>query len=529
MTHVEGTHRIGSNTSRGGSATLRAVDPTTRMPLDPAFPEATPDEVDAALRVGEEAFATYRQVSGAGRAAFLEEIADRIEGLGSALVDRAVAETGLPEGRIEGERGRTTGQLRMFAALIRDGSWVDARIERANPERTPVPKPDVRRMHVALGPVVVFGASNFPLAFSVAGGDTASALAAGCPVVVKAHPAHPGTSDLVGQAILQAAEATGMPGGVFSLLHGAGHEVGLGLVRHPLTRAVGFTGSHRAGRALFDAAVAREEPIPVYAEMGSVNPVFVLPGAAAERGEEIAQGVVASVTLGVGQFCTNPGLIFGVDDAATERLFDAIGAGMRDAKPGSMLYQGVCDAFAAGVRRVADTPGVSLSGAAEHDADGDRTEGRPTAFRTDAATLRARPALREELFGPATLSVMASSGDDLLASARALDGQLTASVHATDAELQQHRALIQVLERKVGRLIFNGYPTGVDVSSAMQHGGPYPATTDVRTTSVGTAAIERFARPIAYQGFPQAALPAELRDDNPLAIRRLVDGRPEHG
>ncbi|MEX2502448.1 MAG: aldehyde dehydrogenase (NADP(+)), partial [Trueperaceae bacterium] len=461
--------------------------------------------------------------------AFLEAIAEQIEALGPALIERASAESGLPTGRIEGERGRTTGQLRMFAALIREGSWVDARIERADPDRSPVPKPDVHRMQIALGPVVVFAASNFPLAFSVAGGDTASALAAGCPVVVKAHPAHPGTSDLVAQAILKAAEASGMPDGVFSLLHGAGHEVGLGLVRHPLTRAVGFTGSHRAGRALFDAAVAREEPIPVYAEMGSVNPVFVLPGAAAERGDAIASGLVGSVTLGVGQFCTKPGLIFGLDDAATDALFDRLGAAMREAEPGSMLYEGICDAFASGVRRVRDTPGVSVSGEAARDADAARTEARPTAFRTDAATLREQPHLSEELFGPATLSVTAASHDDLLASARALEGHLTATIHATESELEEHQELVRVLERKVGRLIVDGYPTGVDVSSAMQHGGPYPATTDVRTTSVGTAAIHRFARPVAYQAFPQALLPPELRDGNPLGIRRSVDGRPEAG
>ena len=527
MTTVRGTHRIGNEASHEGAASLHATDPTSGTQLDPAFPEATDAEIDRAVRLAARAFDPYRSLPAETRAAFLEEIADRIEALGADLVERAVQETALPAGRIEGERGRTTGQLRMFAALIREGSWVDARIERADPDRKPVPKPDVRRMHLALGPVAVFAASNFPLAFSVAGGDTASALAAGCPVVVKAHPAHPGTSDLVAQAILDAAHATGVPDGTFSLLHGAGHEVGRALVLHPELRAVAFTGSLRGGRALFDAAAGRDVPIPVYAEMGSVNPLFVLPGAAEANPDAIADGVVASATLGVGQFCTKPGLVFAVRGPATDRLFARIGDATREVAPGSMLYGGVCDAFASGVQRAAETPGVSVLGEAASEADRAKTQARPVALRTDTTTLRAQPHLHEEVFGPVTLCVEVDSAEDLLAVARELEGQLTASVHATEAELAEHEPLIRALETKAGRVIFGGFPTGVDVSSAMQHGGPYPATTDARTTSVGTAAIERFARPVAYQDFPDAALPPELRDANPLGIRRLVNGAAE--
>lgn len=527
MTSVRGTHRIGTELSAEGAATLQAVDPTTGAPLEPKFPEATAAEIDRAVRLAARAFDPYRSLPNETRAAFLDDIADRIEVLGTTLVERAVQETALPAARIEGERGRTTGQLRMFAALIREGSWVDARIERADPDRKPVPKPDVRRMHLPVGPVAVFAASNFPLAFSVAGGDTASALAAGCPVVVKAHPAHPGTSDLVAQAILDAAKATGVPDGTFSLLHGEGHDVGRTLVLHPDVRAVAFTGSLRGGRALLDAVATRDAPIPVYAEMGSVNPLFVLPGAAEADAETIADGAAASATLGVGQFCTKPGLVFAVRGPDTDRLFARIGDAFGDVSPGSMLYRGICDAYANGVRRAADTPGVALLGQAANDADDARTEARPVALRTDTATLRAQSHLHEEVFGPVVLCVEAESADDLLAAARELEGQLTTTVHATEAELGTHEGLLRVLETRAGRVIFGGFPTGVDVSSAMQHGGPYPATTDARTTSVGTAAIERFARPVAYQGFPDAALPPELRDANPLGIRRLVNGAPE--
>jgi NADP-dependent aldehyde dehydrogenase len=435
--------------------------------------------------------------------------------LGDQLIYRAAAESGLTDGRLKGERSRTVNQLRMFADLVEEGSWVDARIDT---------EPDVRRIFVPLGPVVVFGASNFPLAFSVAGGDTASALAAGCPVVFKAHPAHPGTAELVGRALQRAADKTGMPDGVFSLVHGTSHEVGQHLVRHPLTEAVGFTGSLKAGRALYDAATSRPNPIPVYAEMGSVNPVFLLPSALEERGDEIAEEVAESILLGVGQYCTNPGLIFGVEDEALEAFESALAEHIRTAEPESMLYPGICDAYYDGTERLDNTDGVEVIAASDTEARSEHFEGRPMVFRSRAKHFSEIDYLDEEVFGPSSLVVHAETSDDLKGLARQLEGQLTATIQATDEELRAHSALMDELRERVGRLIFNDVPTGVAVGPAMQHGGPYPATTDARSTSVGTAAIERFTRPVAYQGFPGQVLPPELRDQNERGIWRLIDG-----
>ena len=412
--------------------------------------------------------------------------------------------------RLQMERARTTGQLRMFSMLIKEGSWVDVRIDRPDATRKPFPKPDLRRMLIPIGPVVVFAASNFPLAFSVPGGDTASALAAGCPVVVKAHPAHPGTSEMIGQLILQAAHETGMPPGVFSLLHGRSNELGAALVKHPLTRAVGFTGSLRAGRALFDLAASRPEPIPVYAEMGSTNPVFLLPGALAAHGKLIAEGLRQSVTIGVGQFCTNPGLILALNDDTTQQFIDAAGALMSETAPGTMLYGGLRDSYEAGVGRFKAIGGVRVAGSSNTAVDTRKTQVAPTLFTADARTYLENPTLRQELFGPATI-VVTGSRDELKQIASSLEGHLTATIQGTAADMAEHYELVAILERKVGRLLFNGFPTGVEVAPAMQHGGPYPATTDSRTTSVGTAAIERFVRPLCYQDFPDALLPEELR------------------
>lgn len=518
---LHGLNLIGSETT-GGATTFRGVNPATSQPLDPPFHEAGEAEVDRALRLAESAFQDFRHLGVARRAAFLSSIAAKIEG-DDALLTRANEETGLPLERLRGERGRTVGQLRLFARLVEEGSWVGARIDRADPNRKPVPKPDLRRMLIPLGPVVIFAASNFPLAFSVAGGDSVSALAAGCPVVVKAHPAHPGTSERVGVIIQAAARESGLPAGVFSLLHGRSHELGAALVKHALTRAVGFTGSLRAGRALFNAAAARPEPIPVYAEMGSTNPVFLLPGALTERGKQIAEGLRQSVTLGVGQFCTNPGLIIGLENDATGQFIEHLAGQMTESIPGTMLYAGLRDSYDAGVQRFGALAGVRVAGRSRTAADAIKTQAVPTLFATDAQTYLASHALREELFGPASL-VVTGGPDALQQIAATLDGHLTATIHGTAKDLEEHRDLVAILERKVGRLIFNGYPTGVEVAPAMQHGGPYPATTDARTTSVGTAAIERFVRPICYQDFPQPALPEELRDGNPRNIRRLVDG-----
>ena len=519
---LTGQSYSGTESTSDQAGTFHAVNPLNGEQLDPPFREANQTDVDHALTKAEQAFAHYRQVQPEAKAAFLRNIAAEIEALGETLLERASAETGLGLERLRGERGRTVGQLRMFADLLEEGSWVDATIDRAQPDRKPLPKPDLRRMLIPLGPVVVFGASNFPLAFSVAGGDTASALAAGCPVIVKGHPAHPGTSELAGHAVLRAAEKSGMPEGVFALLQGAGHEIGLHLVRHPKTKAVGFTGSLKGGRALFDAAVSRPEPIPVYAEMGSINPVFVLPEAMKEHGSTIADGLAQSVLLGVGQFCTNPGLVVGLEDEPTTGFIRQAAQRISESTPATMLHAGICQTFTRAVERL-ERSGVEVAGRSSVAADSGKTEASAVVFTTDAQTFMSTQELSEEVFGPSTIVVRGRSQEELLAIANGLEGHLTATVHGTEADLEAYRDLITVLELKVGRLLFNGFPTGVEVAPAMHHGGPYPATTDVRSTSVGIAAIHRFVRPICYQNAPQTLLPPELRDGNPRGIWRLVD------
>jgi alpha-ketoglutaric semialdehyde dehydrogenase len=478
---------------------------------------------ESTLRAAEAAFAAYRHVSPEVRAQLLEGIGDAILALGDDLLAVAHAETGLGQPRLLGERARTIGQLRLFAAVVREGSWVDARIDTGDPARTP-PKPDVRRLLVPIGPVVVFAASNFPLAFSVAGGDTASAFAAGNPVVLKAHPAHPETSARVAAAVALAVRRCDLPAGLFSLVAGEGHAPGLALVRHPLARAVAFTGSLPAGRALYDAASARPDPIPVYAEMGSTNPVFVLPGALAERGPTLAAALADSATLGVGQFCTKPGLIFASDGPGFAAFAEALGARIGAKAPARMLYPELAARFGAGVAALGRAAGVVRLGGAPGAGD-DPDLGRPVAWQVDLGDFLRSSALREELFGPSTILVRAGTADDLARAAAALDGQLTATVHGTPADLAAARPLLQTLEQKVGRLIFGGVPTGVEVCAAMNHGGPYPATTDPRATSVGTAAILRFARALCYQDADAAVLPPELGDRNVRGIWRLVDNR----
>jgi 2,5-dioxopentanoate dehydrogenase len=490
------------------------------------FEEASIDNVARALEAAESAFPEYRRCSAEQRAAFLERIGAEIQRIGDDLLAAANIETALPLERLAGERARTIGQIRMFAALIREGSWVDARIDQAIPDRKPLPKPDIRRMLIPIGPVVVFGASNFPLAFSVAGGDTASALAAGCPVVVKAHPAHPATSELAARAIMEAAKATGMPAGVFSLIHSTRNEIAVALVQHPLTKAVGFTGSLRAGRALFNAAAQRPDPIPVYAEMGSINPVFVLPGALSERCDAIAEGLKNSMTLGVGQFCTCPGVSVGISNDGLDRFVQRMEELVRNAQPGRMLYPEILHSYELGVRRLSAMEGVRTI---QSPAAAKESEALPSMFETGAQTFMRDRELREELFGPSTIVVRCGSREEMESVARNLEGQLTATIHGTAADLSEFASLVSILENKAGRLLFNGFPTGVEVCASMQHGGPYPATTDSRTTSVGTAAILRFARPVAYQNFPQSALPVELQDQNPRAILRLVDGEIRRG
>ncbi|GAB3640243.1 aldehyde dehydrogenase (NADP(+)) [Spirosoma arcticum] len=499
----------------------------------PALGEALPDEfvnvsaaqADEAIDKAAAVSSTYARLSSHRRADFLDAIAAEIDAIGTDLIDRAVLESGLPVGRITGERGRTTGQLRLFANLLREGSWVDARINKALPDRTPLPRVDLRRMLVPLGPVVVFGASNFPLAFSVAGGDTASALAAGCPVIVKAHPAHPGTSSLVGQAIVSAAQRTGMPDGVFSLLH-ADNEVAQALVAHPAVKAVGFTGSRAAGLALSRVAQERPEPIPVYAEMSSVNPVVILPGALADNSAKVADGLAASVTLGVGQFCTNPGLVFLLDSPKTADFLDAVGEKIRASSPATMLNAGIHKAFQKGIQQIRVIPGVHVLAESETDPNEDRTEGRPAVLTTTAQLFLLSPDLSHEIFGPSSLLVVCETEAELAECIQSLEGQLTATLYATEAELgESGYNWIELLQRKAGRVLFGGFPTGVEVSEAMTHGGPFPATSDGgRSTSVGTGAILRFVRPVTYQSFPDALLPPALQNANPLGIWRNVDG-----
>lgn len=522
---LTGSNFIGSRESRAAARGFRARNPATGRALAPAFAEATAAEVDEAARAAEAAFEAYAALPPARRAAFLRAVADRLVGLGDALLERAQAETALPRPRLEGERARTAAQARLFVDLVEEGSWVDARIDRAQPGRTPAPRPGLRRMLVPLGPVAVFGASNFPLAFSVAGGDTVSALAAGNPVVVKAHPAHPGTSELAARAVLAAAAETGVPEGVFSMVHGRRTDVGRALVTHPAIQAVGFTGSFRGGKALFDAAVRRPHPIPVFAEMGSANPVFVLKDALATRGEEIAKALAASVTLGCGQFCTNPGLTFVASADAAEAFVARLGALLAESPAGTMVHAGIKDAYDAELAAVAALPGVSVAARSAARGASPATEAQPALLLADAGVFAAYARLDQEIYGPATVAVRCASKDELLASARRLGGHLTATVHATERDLAESPELLPILARKAGRVVVNGVPTGVEVAHAMQHGGPWPATTDPRATSVGTAAILRFARPVCYQDVPDASLPDELRDGNPRGIWRLVDGR----
>jgi NADP-dependent aldehyde dehydrogenase len=517
---LTGTSWLGGERAAQSGRTFVGVDPATGAALDPLFHAATEADVDAACARASAAFQVYGRSTPAVRAAFLRGIADELEKVRDEIVARAHAESGLPLPRLSGELGRTTGQLRLFADVAAEGSWVDARIDTADPARKPAPRPDVRSMRRPLGPVAVFGASNFPLAFSVAGGDTASALASGNPVVAKAHPAHPGTSELAGNAIAAAAAAVGLPAGVFSLLFDDAFAVGEALVRHPLVRAVGFTGSRAGGQALARLAEARPQPIPVYAEMGSVNPVVVLPGALAERGRAIAEGLHGSVTLGVGQFCTNPGLVFVPEGADADAFAERLAELTRTAAGGIMLTPRIASVYASGVDR--------LRGQAELLAEGpDGTglaHGRPAVFRADGAAVLAAHGLTDEVFGPSTLLVRYRDRAELLRLLDALEGQLTATVHASASELPDYADAVRALEARSGRLVFDQFPTGVEVGHAMVHGGPVPATSDGRSTSVGARAIERFTRPVAFQNAPAHALPPELLDANPLGIARMVDG-----
>ncbi|MFN4010366.1 MAG: aldehyde dehydrogenase (NADP(+)) [Pannonibacter sp.] len=471
------------------------------------FAAGGPAEVDAAVKAAEAAFAAYAATSREERAVFLERIATEIEARGADITEVAAAETALPTARLEGERGRTTGQLRLFAAHIRKGDYLDVRKDAALPDRAPLPRPEIRLIQRPVGPVAVFGASNFPLAFSVAGGDTASALAAGSPVVLKGHPAHPGTGELVAQAIDTAIKACGMPAGVFSLIQGPSRELGEALVRHPLIKAVGFTGSLGGGRALFDLCAARAEPIPFFGELGSVNPVFVLPAAHAARGEAIAQGWAGSLTMGVGQFCTNPGLVLVMDGAGADAFIATAEAALREVAPQTMLTDGIASAFASGAEKIVATGAATarLTGSCP------ARQAAPHLFETTGAQLLANPALTHEVFGPLGIVVRVKDKAELARIAESFQGQLTVTLQMDDGDVELAASLMPVLERKAGRILANGFPTGVEVCDAMVHGGPYPASTNFGATSVGTMAIRRWLRPVSYQNLPEALLPADLR------------------
>jgi NADP-dependent aldehyde dehydrogenase len=516
---------LGTTRAASDGGCFRATNPTTGATLEPVYCSATSTEIDEAVQRATEAFETYSQASGKSRASFLRRIADGLDAHKEELAERAHLETALPMPRLLGEVGRTSGQMRLFAGVVEEGSWVNARIDTALPDRQPMPRPDIRSMLRPLGPVAVFGASNFPLAFSVAGGDTASALAAGCPVIVKAHPAHPGTSEIAGTIVADALRVEGLHEGVFSLVFDAGVDAGTALVKHPLVRAVAFTGSLRGGRALMDLAAGRPDPIPCFTEMSSGNPIFVLPGALRKGPGALAAGLFSSFTLGAGQFCTKPGIVLVAESEETKSFVEELEKLVDEAQPYTLLTGGIAREYGRATHARSATTKVAASGAKTNPEHACIVNAQ--LFTAKLEELLAKPDLADEIFGPDTLLVHCGSTNDYLKAASALSGHLTATIFGDEEDLAANQELIRILERKAGRLIFNGFPTGVEVCHAMVHGGPYPSTSDPRFTSVGSLAIYRFARPVCFQGFPQAALPAELQDGNPLGIRRMVDGKPE--
>ena len=520
---IAGNMIIGQELVKGSKKAIYGIDPATGENLEPAYLGGGEQEVDRACALAEQAFDTYRETDLETRAKFLEQISANLAANGPAIVERAGLESGLPKARLEGELGRTMNQLKLFAEEVRSGRWLGVKIDTAMPERTPLPRSDIRLRHIPLGPVVVFGASNFPLAFSVAGGDTASALAAGCPVVVKGHSAHPGTSELVGQAIAAAVKSCGMPEGTFSLLFGSGADIGSALVADPRVKAVGFTGSRAGGVALMKIAAARSEPIPVYAEMSSINPVFLLPEALKSRADAIATGFVNSMLMGSGQFCTNPGLMIVKEAPELDAFISKVADLISVAQPGTMLTPGIHQAYESGVAKLKGNSNVQLLAQAQEVSGPNQCRAR--LFVTNAQAFLSDHALRDEVFGSSSLVIRCKTDEEILAITHSLEGQLTATVlmDATDNKSFIQK-LMSILERKVGRILFNGYPTGVEVCHAMVHGGPFPATSDSRTTSVGTEAIWRFLRPVAYQDIPVDLLPSALRDDG-WVVPKLINGK----
>jgi alpha-ketoglutaric semialdehyde dehydrogenase len=524
---LEGTSIIGYRRGATSGTAFQGFDPSLGKSIEPAFYSASATDVDQAVGLADHAFSRYRLTLRKQRAAFLNTVAENLMSLGDELIERAVSETGLPPQRLKAERERTCFQLRFFADMVERGSWVDARIDHSNPQRVPTPKIDARSMLQPLGAVAVFCASNFPLAFSVAGGDTASALASGNAVVVLAHYSHPGTAEIAGQAIREAAFANNLPDGVFSLLFDAGHSVAHSIVQHPGVRAVGFTGSRAGGLALMRLAQARPTPIPFFAEMSSVNPVFILPGALETEIETLAKSLASSATQGVGQFCTNPGVVVSVGNA--EALIHRFSELMDATPAGVMLNPHIASSYKSAVEKRSSAPRIRLRVRPLSNGNDSGCRVRPTVFETDLQGWLQNHSFRDEIFGPTTLIVRTTEKQQLLEFASSLEGNLTASILGTPQDLVEFSDLLRLLETKVGRIIWNGFPTGVEVCEAMVHGGPYPATSDGRSTSVGGRAILRFTRPICYQDFPNEALPQELQNKNPAEIWRLEDGNFEIG
>ncbi len=518
---ITGKNFIGNMLSAKGSKEYRTFNPQLNLENENTYTEATEEEINEAVKLASNAYKIFSKISGPKKAAFLNAIADEILALDDVLVQMYCSETGLPEGRARGERGRTIGQLRSFADLVEEGSWVEATIDTALPERKPIPKPDLRKLLVPLGPVVVFGASNFPLAYSTAGGDTAAAFAAGCPVIVKSHPMHAGTGELVASAIIKAAKKTGMPNGVFSNLNSSGIEVGQQLVVHAGVKAVGFTGSIRGGRALYDLAAQREEPIPVFAEMGSINPVVILPEALKNRGESIAKTYAGSITLGTGQFCTNPGLLLGIKGEALMRFIEVLSNEILTIEPSCMLHPNIIGAYEANKQKAISQDGLTVL--ADYGSDVRTNYARQAITTVEGETFLKNTTLHQEVFGPFSMVVQCKDTKQLEAIISKLEGQLTGTLIADDREAADNQNIVDALQNRVGRIIYNGVPTGVEVCPAMVHGGPYPSSTDSRFTAVGIHSIKRWVRPFSYQDWPNGLLPDELKNENPLEISRLVN------
>ncbi|RXJ98813.1 aldehyde dehydrogenase (NADP(+)) [Arcobacter sp. CECT 8986] len=519
---IHGKNFIGNDLSSNGDKSSKIYDLKSDEPLEGEFFHATNEEVDLALKKANKAFYIYKDKSQLQRANFLETIADEIMNLGDELILRTVAESNLPKPRIEGERGRTVGQLRMFANLLKEGSWVEATIDEALPNREPLPRNDLRKMLRPIGVVSVFEASNFPLAFACAGGDTASALAAGCPVIVKAHSSHSGTSELIATAIINAVKKCDMPDGTFSMVHGGGRTVGQQIVLHEVVKAVGFTGSTQGGMKLFELANQRKMPIPVFAEMGSINPCLFLPSSL-KKAEEMAQLYANSITVGVGQFCTNPGLILLVKDENSEAFKTELSKSIENIVPATMLSSSIQEAYSTGTKEALSQDNITLLGQSK--VENTKAEGRPTVACVSANTFIENPKFHEEIFGPYSLVVECENIDELDLVISSLDGQLTSTVMGEEADMQKFKKQIFSLENRCGRILFNGVPTGVEVCHSMQHGGPFPAATDPRFTSVGTGAIRRFVRPVCFQDCPNSLLPDELKDENPLGILRITNDK----